>query len=551
MNSKALIIIAIIAVGAVAIAGIVLAMGGGEGPDPPGPGPGPEPEPPFPVDPVPEGYVLTDGKLSREDGRSTAWHIFDQLHAYMEEPTYGRPTVYMGYDEDGAYVELGPGRYTIREGGSEFPVTVEGEIHREIGWKWSMGGTIHDVSVSFDIDALEYLAEHTANKQRNDGYHEHYDFRFLPYGIVLSDVTSSAASQLSSEYARIGGSVSDRQGFADFVAAFIQLNIVYPPTVTGHSGEFDYYVWGAEEYWCTPMETLYHMIGDCDDNAALICALYLELGYETAIAGKPGHAFSGVHLDVFEEIPDEELKAVGFVQGDLCLAPAIESIVGSDLEFGDTPFYAVDSLQFKKGVSHPVGYISGGTKWISTPDKKPVSTMSNGYAGFYEPLDERSLLRMVALGEPVREPIVVERLRIGERYLLPNVHHHQVPSSDSFDPGPLLCHPGLVLGPLHDDDYAQVDEDGHLGPDPLQEHHGVIGAHVELDPLAVGRGDREDHCPASDVLVGYLVGVRGVADVGDLPVGSVEHEPHIGGIAVVRPLDLDLEPSDVEGLARY
>jgi hypothetical protein len=387
MNPKALIIIiAIAAIGAAAIAGIALISGGGGGgPEPPGPGP--EPEPPFPVDPVPEGYVLKDGKLSREDGESTSWHIFDQLHPYMTATGYAY-SVYTGYDEDGKYIELEPGRYTITEGGMEFPVTVEGEIHRDIGWKWSMDGVVYEVSVSFDIDALEYLAEHTANKQRNDGYRGIYNFRCLPYGIVTSDVTSSIASQLASEYARIGGSVSDCQDFADFVAAFVQLNIVYPPTVTGHSGQFDYYVWGADEYWCTPMETLYHLIGDCDDNAALMCALYLELGYETAIAGKSGHAFSGVYLDGFEERSEEELKAVGFDQDDLCLAPAIESIVGKDLEFGDTQFYAVDSLPFKKGVSRPVGYIAGGTEWISTPGN-PVPTVSFGYAGFYEPLDER------------------------------------------------------------------------------------------------------------------------------------------------------------------
>jgi len=387
MNPRALIIIiAIAAIGAAAIAAIALSSGGGGGgPEPPGPGP--EPEPPFPVDPVPEGYVLKDGKLSREDGESTSWHIFDQLHSYMIKTGYAY-SVYAGYDEDGAYVELDPGRYTITEGGMEFPVTVEGGIHREIGWEWSMGGVVYEVSVSFDIDALEYLAEHTANKQRNDGYHGKYNFGYLPYGIVTSDVTSSIASQLSSEYTRIGGSVSDRQDFADFVAAFVQLNIVYPPTVTGHSSDYDYYVWGTDEYWCTPMETLYHLIGDCDDNAALMCALYMELGYETAIAGKPGHAFSGVYLDEFEEKSEEELKAAGFGQGDLCLAPAIVSAVGEVLEFGDTPFYAVDSLPYKKNVSRPVGYIAGGTKWVSTPEN-PVSTLSNGWAGFYEPPDER------------------------------------------------------------------------------------------------------------------------------------------------------------------
>ena len=547
MNSKVLIIIAIIAVGAAAIAGIALAMGGGDTPDPPGPGPGPEPDPPFPVDPVPEGYILTEGKLSRADGASTTWHVFDQLHTYMTESKYGTPSVYTGYDEDGTAVHLEPGRYTIRESGREFPVTVEGGFHHEAEWKWTMNGASYDVSVSIDMDALEYLAEHTANKQRNDAYGGYYNFRFLPYGVVLSDATSSVASQLASEYARIGGSVSDRQGFADFIAAFVQLNIAYPPTVSGHSGEFDYYVWGSVEYWCTPMETLYHMIGDCDDNAALICALYLELGYETAIAGKPGHAFSGVCLDKFEERSDEELKAVGFDKDDLCLAPAIASIVGTELEFGDTLFYAVDSLPFKSDISRPVGYIADGTKWISTPGN-PVSTLSNGYAGFYEPLEGRSLLRVVAPGEPVREPVVIVCLGIGECDIPADVHDHQVPSRDGPDACPLLSHACLVLGALHDDDDAEVDEHGHLRPDPLEEQHGVVGAHVELDPLAVRRRDGQDDRPAPEVLICDLVGVCGVADVCYLPVGGVEHEPHVGGVAVVRPLDLNFQPTDVQGL---
>jgi len=412
MNSKVLVIVAVAVVAVAAIAGIALALGGGGGsdPDPPGPGPGPEPEPPFPVDPIPEGYVLKDGKLSRTDGASTSWHIFDQLHTYMTSSTYGIMSVYTGYDEDGTTVELEPGRYTVKEGGNEFPVTVEGEIHRHVEWQWSVDGVDYSVSVSFDMDALEYLAEHTDSKERNDIIGRSYNFKYLPYSVVLSDATSSIASQLASEYARIGGSVSDRQDFADFIAGFVQLNIAYPPTVIGHTGEYDYYVWGSEEYWCSPMETLYYMIGDCDDNAALICALYEELGYETAIAGKSGHAFSGVALDSFEERSDEELKRAGFKQNDFCMAPGIVTVMGDELVFGDTVYYAVDSLPFKSTESRPVGYISGGVDCVSTPEKK-VSTW-NGPAGFYELLDERSLLRMVALGEPVGEPIVVERLRI-------------------------------------------------------------------------------------------------------------------------------------------
>ena len=357
-------------VSALAVAGVASAFAflGGSDPDPDPPGPD-----------LPDGFVLEDGILTTESGGIVSWHVFDQLHSYMESRDRG----YAGYDEVSESVALQPGRYTVDALEQQFEVVVPGELPRQASWEWNIGGTSNTVSVSFAIDVGDYLAEHDASKARNSSFSYFY-FENLPKGVIISDTVSSIASQLRTEYIRIGGSADDRQGFADFIASFPQVCVDYPPRIP--LGDEDYYIWGQDEYWCTPMETLYHMVGDCDDNAALICALYLELGYRTAMGGMTGHAFSGVALDDFQDKTDEELRGTGFTSKSRSQSYAILSSDDSGIKkFGDVLYYSVDSLctsGYDGKVPHPVGYLRGGNTNISTPDAS-VKTFY-GWAGFYE-----------------------------------------------------------------------------------------------------------------------------------------------------------------------
>ena len=327
---------------------------------------------------LPEGFSFSGGMLSRTDGSVISWHIFDDLHTYISD-TASDMEVYEGYDVVSSQVPLSPGRYAVSAAGADFIFVAPGDIRREAVWVWGGHDGPSEAKVEFSMDVRQYLAEHDASKERNRGSYHHYDN--LTKGVVRSGVTGAIASQLESEYSRLGNDASDRQGLADFVASFVQFCIEYPPTVPGHPSDYDYYVWGPGEYWGTPMETLYHMMGDCDDNAALLCALYSDLGYRTAMGGTHGHVFAGVEIPGFRDRTDEELSKTRFTSDQRSYAPAIlghdrYSIIG----FGDTVYQSVESI-YKEFMY--VGYLGVGRDGLSYPGHQ-IKTLFHGWAGFYE-----------------------------------------------------------------------------------------------------------------------------------------------------------------------
>lgn len=312
---------------------------------------------------LPEGFSMdVNGVLTYTD--ETEWHVLDRLHAYMEDGY-----AYTGYSAEGASIVLSPGSYDVSAAGVDFTVIVPGSIVRDAEWEFAWGEGSHHVSVSFSIDAGSYSACTTENREWNDYHKSRYRFEDLPRFVAVDDTVRSIADQLGSEYTRIGGDVSDRQGYADFIASFVQKTVKYPPSVSG-KGE-DYSVWGSDEYWCMPSETLYHMIGDCDDKSALLCALYSAAGYEVAMGGHTGHVFAGVVIDGFEERSDEELPPI-YSERSLSYGKGILAVDGKEVTYGDTTYYAVETI---KGQT-PVGYLGGGTSHLDQMTKW-------GWAGFY------------------------------------------------------------------------------------------------------------------------------------------------------------------------
>lgn len=57
-----------------------------------------------------------------------------------------------------------------------------------------------------------------------------------------------------------------------------------------------------------PQETLYHFYDDCENSATLLCTLYIETGYETAISGKSEHVFAWLMLDSFKPVSHKHLE---------------------------------------------------------------------------------------------------------------------------------------------------------------------------------------------------------------------------------------------------
>ena len=127
---------------------------------------------------------------------------------------------------------------------------------------------------------------------------------------VVDDAIMRLADALADEYEAVYGPDAQRNGqdYADYLLSFVQFAIQYPIELEYEGGEFvpvsggngDLYLYGTEEYWAYPMETLYHRMGDCEDTSFLLASLYSASGYTSSTIRVSGHMVVGVELDLFE-----------------------------------------------------------------------------------------------------------------------------------------------------------------------------------------------------------------------------------------------------------
>ena len=354
MYQREVAAIAVTAIIVVIVIVAVLAL-----PDAPQQEPVPEPDseaPDMEVTGMPEWVSAEGTTLSAVE--EVQWRVVDLNHA-----AYDGQSRYRGYTVTAQSLTLDPGWYEVSVSMEEMEVVVNGEIDREVTWDYDMDGTVYEVSVSIDIPVSDLVSQAREAETINS---RSLMFGDLPSLVVADDTISGIAESLSSEFRRIGGDTGDRQAFADFIASFVQVPIRYPSTISGHAGEFDYSLYGKAEYWAMPLQTLYHMVGDCEDTSALLCSLYLAAGYRTAMGGISGHVFAGVSLDGFTEVPDERL---------IQLDPYRrynESFQVIDVGGSDVTFYSVETIYEQL----PVGYLASGNRWfgMNTPW---------GMSGFY------------------------------------------------------------------------------------------------------------------------------------------------------------------------
>lgn len=110
----------------------------------------------------------------------------------------------------------------------------------------------------------------------DQGYIRTYHTPDDPY---ISEVVGALSSM---------GAGLDRTEFAQFVLCFVQSL----PYVS------DSDVFGIEDYWLYPLETLWYGGGDCEDTAILYDTIMVAAGYEVAFVLFPDHAMSAVVTDV-------------------------------------------------------------------------------------------------------------------------------------------------------------------------------------------------------------------------------------------------------------
>ncbi len=332
----------------------------------------PEPTPvPEPDDGYPEGITVDQSAYTVTYTGTTSWHVYDLFEKYYVKPE-GKYTwtLYEGFDLTGSSITLGPGYYRISVDGLEFDVGFTGFIERTSSWDYDIAGTKHPVSVTYRIDVAELIGKKEASKAYNqdcadDKTLTKHLFSDLPGLMDVGPTVISVEKSLRSEFARIGGDVSDRQAYADFMASFPQVAITYPPSIylpgeDGKEGE-DYGIYGMDEYWACPLETLCIQYGDCEDTALLLCSLYAAAGYDTAVGGISGHVFAGVALDVdsFIETSKDRLEQLDRIHGSI-MKPAVSlPVEGSCASpLSETMFYAVETIYSQL----PVGYLTTGSK---------------------------------------------------------------------------------------------------------------------------------------------------------------------------------------------
>ena len=316
---------------------------------------------------LPEGFSVSGDDTIMAPGEVT-WHVTDNLHTFYDVSGSGSFTErYSGYDVTSPSLTLDVGAYTVTAEGCEFIVVVYGDIVRSVSWTYDMDGVRVEAVIEYTISLEDLLSSTESSRGFNSAHNNgtSASFDLLPEMVVTDSLTDAVERALSDEYVRIGGDSSDAQGYLDFIASFVQLNVRYPGTIRedGSVRGWDYGIYGADEYWALPQETLYHLYGDCEDNSALLCALYIEAGYQVAMGGKSGHVFAGVALEGFEEIPDSRLDDLGVGYLTLTMNTAVGGTDG-------TVYYAVETIRGQT----PVGY----TTWTAFGDNTFWGT-----TGFY------------------------------------------------------------------------------------------------------------------------------------------------------------------------
>lgn len=356
------LVLTVVAVLGVSVVLLVSGILGG-GPDPA------DPDPVVPVPDLPEGITadVDEGLLCSSD--EITWNVIDLLGTYMLKQGY-RWVENPGVTTTGTSIHLDPGVYRVTVGDTGFEITIPGTITRTSSWSYDYDGTVHRVGVTYIVDAAEVSLQKSRSVEFNQPNRD-YLFEDLPSLVEVTKSVRSLEDALGNEFERIGGDIGDRQSYADFIASFPQLAIEYPYRASGH-GE-DYSIYGLDEYWARPLETMVLQYGDCDDTAVLASALYIAAGYQAAVGGYSGHVFSGVALDSFEEVSKERRKEVNKYNSFSYAAqvPVAGTAVGALV---DTLFYAVETT---KGQIF-VGYLTSGMTYLEGEIKTKW-----GLAGFY------------------------------------------------------------------------------------------------------------------------------------------------------------------------
>lgn len=181
---------------------------------------------------------------------------------------------------------------------------LDGDITTE--YTWTYDGNSYELTVTYTYEEFEYYHNLTTTRDNTKSSSNVTNY------VIVDDTISSIASQLQEKFQEIYGSDASLSGqsFANFVLAFVQCCYYYPAFNDYYAA--DMVVYGSDEYYAYPLETIFYGMGDCEDTSILAAAIYESCGYDVAIglisntytsSGQTvtvGHAIVGVALDSYD-----------------------------------------------------------------------------------------------------------------------------------------------------------------------------------------------------------------------------------------------------------
>ena len=185
---------------------------------------------------------------------------------------------------------------------------LRGSVIEDYEWSRTVDGESFDYSVHFEYEFTDFY------RYSMDSTGRILEEGMDPAEFVVVDSTILRLSDdLREEYLNVHGedAPTDGQDYANYLLSFVQMVIGFPDQIAYVDGQFvkigdgcgDLYLYGAEEYWAYPMETLYYRMGDCEDTSALYCALLSASGYTSGMVLLPSHVLVGVILDDYVADP--------------------------------------------------------------------------------------------------------------------------------------------------------------------------------------------------------------------------------------------------------
>lgn len=251
------------------------------------------------------------------DAEDVYWSFKDNSLPVFESD--GDSYTYRGFETvvGDTLIFTDPGYYDIKictdGSSSEGLIVLDGDITQDYEWcRWTEG-QLYQYTTTFTYSFSDYYYYAQLNTPR---YHvgTMSDSRF----VVVDDPILRLSAALKEEYESVHGEmVPGSQDYADYLLSFVQCCITYPELISwngsafveGRGGYADLYLYGTEEYWAYPMETLYFGCGDCEDTAFLMSSLLSASGYLSALVMLPNHMLSTVMLEDFA--PAESVDGYG------------------------------------------------------------------------------------------------------------------------------------------------------------------------------------------------------------------------------------------------